>query len=126
MTFEMSDPAKPFHNPFGVLRDLGGAPPEPAQKPPDPTSREEREHPPKSLPRAVVRLERSGRGGKDVTVVGHLMLSPPEREVWLKALKTALGCGGRIEDDEIVLQGDQRERLPALLTARGVRKVTVA
>jgi len=27
--------------------------------------------------------------------------------------------------DRLILQGDQRQRLPALLTARGVKKVTV-
>jgi translation initiation factor 1 len=42
----------------------------------------------------------------------------------VKALKSALGCGGNVEDDRLVLQGDQRKRLPALLTERGVRKVT--
>ncbi|HZI02954.1 MAG TPA: translation initiation factor, partial [Archangium sp.] len=48
-----------------------------------------------------------------------------EREVWVKALKGALGCGGTVEGETLVLQGDQRERLPALLEARGVRRVTV-
>ncbi|MFP2913536.1 translation initiation factor, partial [Pyxidicoccus sp. 3LFB2] len=75
--------------------------------------------------RAVVRMERKGRGGKEVTVVEHLELPVPQREVWLKALKNSLGCGGVVEGDALVLQGDQRERLPALLEARGVRKVTV-
>ena len=115
---------KPFHNPFGALASLRGeSPAEPAPSaataPPPPASV-------KTIPRAVVRLERSGRGGKDVTVVEHLGLRPADREPWLKALKAALGCGGTVEDDALVLQGDQRKRLPALLTARGVRKITVA
>ncbi|MFP2957961.1 translation initiation factor [Myxococcus sp. 1LA] len=80
---------------------------------------------PKGPARAVVRMERKGRGGKEVTVVEHLELPAAQREVWLKALKNSLGCGGVVEDDTLVLQGDQRERLPALLEARGVRKVTV-
>ncbi|MFP2931859.1 translation initiation factor, partial [Pyxidicoccus sp. 3LG] len=80
---------------------------------------------PKGPARAVVRMERKGRGGKEVTVVEHLELPAPQREVWLKALKNSLGCGGVVEGDALVLQGDQRERLPALLEARGVRKVTV-
>jgi translation initiation factor 1 len=80
----------------------------------------------KSIPRAVVRMERSGRGGKEVTVVEHLGLSAVDRDRWLKALKAALGCGGQVEDGALVLQGDQRERLPKLLAARGVKKITVA
>ena len=80
----------------------------------------------KPVARAVVRIERSGRGGKEVTVIEHLDLSPAEREVWLKALKSGLGCGGVIEGASLVLQGDHRKRLAPLLTKRGVKKVTVA
>jgi translation initiation factor 1 len=58
-------------------------------------------------------------------VVEQLGLPPPQREVWLKALKGALGCGGVGEEESLVLQGDQRDRLPALLEARGVRRVVV-
>ena len=70
-------------------------------------------------------MERSGRGGKEVTVVEQLAMSPAEREAWLKALKAALGCGGTLEGDAFMLQGDHRKRLPGLLTSRGVKKVTV-
>ena len=79
----------------------------------------------RTVPRAVVRLERAGRGGKDVTIVEHLAIAPADRAVWLKALKAQLGCGGVVEGEALVLQGDHRKRLPALLTARGVKKVTI-
>ena len=115
---------KPFHNPFGALRALRESMPDPpappAPEPPAPPSRTP------SIPRAVVRLERSGRGGKEVTVIDHLNLTVAQRAAWLKAFKAALGCGGIVEEDRLVLQGDQRERLPPLLTERGVRKVTVS
>ena len=120
----MTDEKVPFHNPFAALAHLRGtlpdgpAAPQPAE--PAPASAAPR------IARAVVRLERSGRGGKAVTVVEHLNLAAAEREVWLKALKAALGCGGVVEGDALVLQGDQRDRLPKLLAARGVKKVTVA
>ena len=79
----------------------------------------------RSPARAVVRMERKGRGGKEVTIIEKLEL--PERELgdWCRALKAALGCGGTIEGDTICLQGDLRQRVPAILTARGVGKVTV-
>jgi translation initiation factor 1 len=117
---------KPFHNPFGALAGLRGpespaaaAPAKPATPAPTP--------PPgvKPIPRAVVRMERAGRGGKDVTVVEQLGIPPIEREKWLRALKSTLGCGGNIEGEALVFQGDHRTRLPALLTARGVKKVIV-
>jgi translation initiation factor 1 len=111
----MSDEKKPFHNPFAALRDkLPDLPQGPAPRAPEP---------PKGPARAVVRMERKGRGGKEVTVVEQLALKARELEEWLKALKNALGCGGVIEGDTLVLQGDQRKRLPALLQERGVRKV---
>jgi translation initiation factor 1 len=111
------DEKKPFHNPFGALKGkLGELPRGPERAPPQAA---------KGPARAVVRLERKGRGGKEVTVIEQLGLGPRELEEWLSALKGALGCGGVAEDDAIVLQGDQRKRLPKILEARGVRRVTV-
>ena len=75
--------------------------------------------------RAVVRMERKGRGGKEVTVVEKLGLHEKELESWCRALKQALGCGGAVDGEAIVLQGDLRTRVPAVLTAKGVGKVTV-
>lgn len=75
--------------------------------------------------RAVVRYERSGRGGKEVTVIEQLGLKEAELLIWLKQLKATLGCGGSVEHDSIMLQGDHRKRLPAILTQRGVRKTIV-
>jgi translation initiation factor 1 len=72
-----------------------------------------------------VRLERAGRGGKEVTVIEHLDLNPAARGEWLKALKASLGCGGAVEGEALVLQGDHRKRLPTLLAQRGVKKVTI-
>jgi translation initiation factor 1 len=76
--------------------------------------------------RAVVRYERKHRGGKEVTVIDKLELSDDELATWCRELKQALGCGGAVETTTIVLQGDQRKRLPGLLTAKGVGKVTVS
>lgn len=119
----MSDDA-PFHNPFGALGKLRDSLPE-RPVPETPVAPAAAPVTPKGPARAVVRMERSGRGGKEVTVIEHLGIPPMEREKWLKALKSSLGCGGVVEEDRLVLQGDQRKRVPALLTARGVRKVTI-
>lgn len=115
----------PFHNPFGGLDKLRDqvvpSAPAAAAAPVPPPAKPEKKGP----ARAVVRHERSGRGGKEVTVVEHLGLSSSELEKWLKVLKQGLGCGGVVEAPNLVLQGDQRERLPALLQKQGVQKVTV-
>ena len=115
---------KPFHNPFSALEKLRASMPEPAPAPEQPAARTPPAGVARGPARAVVRIERTGRGGKEVTVIEHLGLPPAERQAWLKALKAALGCGGVVEDDRIVLQGDHRQRVPAILTARGVKKVT--
>ena len=76
--------------------------------------------------RAVVRLERKQRRGKEVTVIEKLGLSADELARWCRELKHALGCGGSVEGDAIVLQGDLRPRVSAVLTARGVGRVTIS
>ncbi len=108
---------KPFNNPFGSLAERRAALPE-GPGAPAPA-------PPKGPARAVVRMERKGRGGKEVTVVEQLELPARELERWLKDLKKRLGCGGSIEGGTIVLQGDLRERVKGLLEERGVRKISI-
>jgi len=121
----MADHPTPFHNPFAAIAHLRGELPA-ATATPAVAPAAEAAAGTKTVARAVVRIERSGRGGKEVTVVEHLGLTSGELDVWLKVLKTSLGCGGTVEDQAIVLQGDQRKRLPALLSGRGVKRVTVA
>lgn len=112
-------PPRPFHDPFAKLRERlpsGWKPPRddpaPAAAVPTPA-------------RAVVRIERKGRGGKEATVVEKLGLPADALARWLEEAKRALGCGGGIEEGALVLQGDQRERVARWLEGRGVRKVTV-
>src|SRR5215475_259450 len=115
-------PDKPSSaGPFARLEALRGSlpagPVQPASPAPDAR--------PQGPARAVVRMERKGRGGKEVTVVDKLGLGPAALEAWCRDLKQALGCGGSVDDELIVLQGDLRARVAAVLTARGVGKVTV-
>lgn len=109
------DPSSPFAALDALRAKLPPGPPAPAPKPIE-------KKPPA---RAVVRYERKGRGGKEVTVVDKLDLVPKDLETWCSELKAAMGCGGFVDDDTIVLQGDLRTRLPAVLSAKGVVKVTV-
>lgn len=112
---ERAAPPGRFNDAFAKLRERlpeDHAAPEPGP-PPEP-----------ALPaRAVVRLERKGRAGKEVTVVEKLALQPRVLAAWADALKRSLGCGGAVEDGAIVLQGDQRERARAWLEKKGVRRV---
>jgi translation initiation factor 1 len=64
-------------------------------------------------------MEKTGRGGKTVTVVFGL----PHNAEFLKALaqdlKKACGTGGTATDDGVELQGDLRQRLRDVLAERG-------
>ena len=71
--------------------------------------------------RIVARLsiEKAHRGGKTVTAIDGL----PRNQAFLAALasdlKRACGTGGTVGDGRVEIQGDQRERLRALLATRG-------
>ena len=119
-----SPPGSLRSNPFARLEALRSSLPAGPAAPAQPAS-QPAEARPKGPARAVVRMERKGRGGKEVTVVDKLGLGPAALEVWCRDLKQALGCGGSVDGELIVLQGDLRARVPAVLTARGVGKVTV-
>lgn len=110
---------RPPDNPFAKLDALRAQ--LPSKPVAEPVSAEAAK--PKGPARAVVRFEKKGRGGKQVTVVEQLGLAPAELARWCSELKKDLGCGGSVEGDTIVLQGDLRARLPAVLTRRGVRDV---
>lgn len=108
---------------FGSLGELRDAlPPGPTPAPTKQPVHVEKKGP----ARAVVRMERKQRGGKEVTVIEKLGLSAKELETWCKQLKQTLGCGGTVEADTIVLQGDFRQRLSDPLTKLGVRSVTIS
>ncbi len=113
----MSDEKKPFNNPFAALGGLKATLP---QGP----SREEVAAA-QAPAKAVVRMERAGRRGKEVTVIEQLDLRVDQRDAWLKSLKTSLGCGGAIEGTALVIQGDHRERVAAWLKKQGVKSVSV-
>ena len=68
-----------------------------------------------------VRMERSGRGGKTVTVVDNFVGTTADLETLGKTLKTKWGVGGTVNDGQIIIQGDFRERVVALLVAAGYK-----
>jgi translation initiation factor 1 len=68
---------------------------------------------------ATLRLEKSGRGGKSVTVVDGLPRNEPLLEDLARELKRALGTGGAVREGTVEIQGDRREALRAKLQAKG-------
>lgn len=122
-------------NPFAALASLReqlSSRPVPAEQlpegppPPPPSPEPQAPAPARGPARAVVRYQRKGRGGKEATIVEQLGLNVALLDEWCRELKRALGCGGHVEAEQLVFSGDQRTRLPALLEAKGVRRVTVS
>ncbi|ELY78574.1 translation initiation factor [Natrinema pallidum] len=65
-----------------------------------------------------VRTE-SRRYDKPVTIVEGFDLGPDEIKSIASELKRSMGTGGTVDEDRIELQGDHRDRVPALLREQG-------
>jgi translation initiation factor 1 len=75
--------------------------------------------------RVELRREKSGRGGKTVTVLSEFATHLPLGELDNLAfdLKKSCACGGTLKGRSIELQGDVRDRAFAELEKRGFRPV---
>lgn len=110
-------------NPFAALSGAG-LPSAPTPSVPAPAAAKPAPAPAKNRGRVDVRRETGGRGGKTVTVVdGFVGIGLPEKEQLCKKMRGACGCGGTVKDGAIEIQGDQREKIAAILSAAGFRPV---
>ncbi|MBL7669034.1 MAG: translation initiation factor [Bdellovibrionaceae bacterium] len=73
----------------------------------------------------IFRLEKNGWGGKTVTILSALPKNDQFLSDFTKELKTKCGTGGtyKILDafGEIEIQGDKRDQIKKILTARGIK-----
>lgn len=74
---------------------------------------------PPSRQRLIVRIDRRGRAGKQVTLIEGFKGSSDDLAALAKTLKVKCGVGGTAKDGEITIQGDLRDKVTALLTSMG-------
>jgi len=64
-------------------------------------------------------LDKKHRKGKKATIIKGIEEDDVKLKALCKELKTMCGVGGSVKDGEIIIQGDQRQRVLKLLHDKG-------
>ena len=87
----------------------------------DDGSEEEQDTLPPEKQKLIVTIDRSGRAGKQVTLVKGFIGTSEDLAALGKTLKVKCGVGGTAKDGEITIQGDLRDKVTALLNGMGYK-----
>ena len=80
---------------------------------------EEEDTLPKNQQKLRVNIEKKGRNGKTATLIKGFIGSEDDLKELGKLLKTKCGVGGSVKDNEILIQGDFKQRIIDLLKVEG-------
>ncbi|MBC7905030.1 MAG: translation initiation factor [Gemmatimonadaceae bacterium] len=84
---------------------------------------ENRETLPSEKQKLRMRLETKNRGGKAATVIAGFLGKEEDLQELGKKLKNHCGTGGSAKEGEIIIQGDQREKVKQWLLKNGYKDV---
>lgn len=68
-----------------------------------------------------VQLDKKARAGKKVSLITGFVGTSADLETLCKTLKTKCGTGGSAKDNEIVIQGDFRDKIVQFLTEQNYK-----
>ncbi|HUZ60193.1 MAG TPA: translation initiation factor [Hanamia sp.] len=67
-------------------------------------------------------LDKKHHGGKTVSIIKGFSMNDDELEALAKGLKSHCGCGGSAKNNEVIIQGDQREKILHWMVKKGFTK----
>ena len=72
-----------------------------------------------------ISLDKRNRGGKQVSLVTGFIGKEEDLQILGKLLKTKCGVGGSVKDNEIIIQGDFRNKILEILQKEGYVKARI-
>ncbi|WP_246144192.1 translation initiation factor [Neolewinella aurantiaca] len=110
-------------NPFAALAGLGASLPPPPDNLPEPE--EDEEHGLSKAEKASmslrIHLDRKNRRGNEATIITGFTGPEDEMKALGKLLKTKCGVGGSAKGEEIIVQGNKRDKVLEILLSEGYK-----